>query len=57
MAHSAQPHGTSAVVSLRVFVSRAALTWRRRGVWTCAVIAPVAVQAINVVGLIGRAAA
>jgi hypothetical protein len=46
------------VVSLRVLVPRAWLTCRRRGVWTCTrPVRPAAIQAVNVVGLIGRAAA
>ncbi len=56
--HVARRHGTAAVVSLRVLVPRSSLTRRKRGVWTtAAAIAPSAVQAVNVVGLVGRAAA
>ena len=56
--HVARRHGCGAVVSLRVLVPRSSLTRRKRGVWTTsAVIAPGAVQAVNVVGLVGRAAA
>ena len=56
--HVARRHGSAAVVSLRVLVPRDCLTRRRRGVWTtAAAIAPSGVQAVNVVGLVGRAAA
>ncbi len=56
--HVARRHGCTAVVSLRVLVPRPGLTRRRRGVWTTAApIAPAAVQAVNVAGLVGRAAA
>jgi hypothetical protein len=56
--HVADRHGAARAVSLRVLVPRAWLTRRRRGVWTCArTVPPSAIQAVNVVGLIGRAAA
>jgi hypothetical protein len=58
LGHVAHRHGTAAVVSLRVLVPRAWLTRRRRGVWTCArPVPPGMIQAVNVVGLIQRAAA
>jgi len=58
LTHVAQRHGSEAVVSLRVLVPRAWLTRRRRGVWTCArAIPPGLIQAVNIVGLVRRAAA
>jgi hypothetical protein len=58
LAHVARRHGAAAVVSLRVRVPRGWLTRRRRGVWTCGrAVPPGLIQAVNVAGLLGRAAA
>jgi hypothetical protein len=54
--HVAARHGAAGVVSLRVSVRRARLT--RRRVWTTArAILPGLIQAVNVCGLVGGAAA
>jgi hypothetical protein len=46
------------VVSLRVWLPRAWLTRRRRGVWTTArAIPPALIQAVNVCALVGGASA
>jgi hypothetical protein len=56
--HVAQRHGSAAVDTLSVHVPRAALTRRKRGVWTTAqAVPPGCVQAVNVVALVGRTAA